>query len=117
VLHACQRWCAVCRLPFDQLLDAAHIKADADAGVPSVSNGLALCKIRHGAFDADILGITPDYRVAIKESVLGTFDGPTLQHALKEMHGGKLRQLPDRAVLQPDRALLDERYDRFKRAG
>jgi putative restriction endonuclease len=117
VLHAYQRRCAVCRLPFDQLLDAAHIKADADGGVPAVSNGLALCKIHHGAFDADILGITPEYRVVIKESVLDTFDGPTLQHALKEMHGGLLRQLPDRTVLRPDQALLDERYERFKRAG
>jgi hypothetical protein len=33
------------------------------------------------------------------------------------MHGGKLRQLPERIAQRPDRSLLDERYERFKRAG
>jgi putative restriction endonuclease len=60
VLHACERRCAVCRLPFAELLDAAHIKADTDGRLPSVPNGLALCKIHHGAFDTHILGISPD---------------------------------------------------------
>lgn len=78
-----------------------------------MSNGLALCKIHHGAFDNDILGIDADYRVAIKADVLETFDGPTLQHALKEMHGAQLRQLPVHRVERPDRELLDERFQRF----
>jgi len=116
VLLAYQQRCAICRLPFSELLDAAHIKADTDGGSASVSNGLALCKIHHGAFDADILGISPDYKVAIKESVLETFDGPTLQHALKEMHGKGLAQLPSRKIERPQRELLDERYQRFLRA-
>ena len=70
-------------LPFDELLDAAHIKSDSEGGRAAVSNGLALCRIHHGAFDADILGISPDYQVTIRSSVLDTFDGPTLQHALE----------------------------------
>lgn len=113
VLLAYRHRCAVCRLPFSELLDAAHIKADAERGAARVSNGLALCKIHHGAFDANILGISPDYTIAIKESVLDTFDGPTLQHALKEMHGSQLAQLPRRKQEQPERDLLDERYQRF----
>lgn len=117
VLHAYTRRCAVCRLPFAELLDAAHIKTDSDGGIAAVSNGLALCKIHHGAFDTDILGITADYVVQIRESVLDTFDGPTLQHALKEMHGRKLAQLPSRAAERPSRPLLDERYERFRLAG
>ncbi|MEY4081584.1 MAG: hypothetical protein RL430_2014, partial [Actinomycetota bacterium] len=27
-----------------------------------------MCKIHHGAYDANILGISPDYRIHIKES-------------------------------------------------
>ena len=117
VLHAYERRCAVCRLPFEKLLDAAHIKSDSDGGEARVSNGLALCRIHHGAFDANILGIDADYKVTIKESVLDTFDGPTLQHALKEMHGAKLAQLPASRPERPDRALLDERFQQFLRAG
>ena len=63
VIHAYERRCAVCRLPFVELLDAAHIRSDADGGAAKVTNGLALCKIHHGAFDANIIGISPDYEI------------------------------------------------------
>jgi len=117
VLVAYEQRCAVCRLPFAELLDAAHIKSDAEGGRAVVSNGLALCKIHHGAFDANILGITPDYEVQIRESVLETFDGPTLQHAIKGMHGLSLGQLPSRKEQRPDRELLEERFSSFLLAG
>lgn len=45
--------------------------------------------------------------------VLDTFDGPTLQHALKEMHGATLAMVPSRADERPDRGLLEERFHRF----
>jgi len=114
VIYAYQRRCAVCRLPFAELLDAAHIKADADGGAANVTNGLALCKIHHGAFDANILGISPDYVVHVRQSVLETFDGPTLQHAIKEMNGERLRQLPVARGERPDRDLLAERSRRSR---
>jgi len=77
---------------------------------------MSMCKIHHGAYDANILCISPDYRIHIKESVLRTFDGPTLQHSLKEMHGEILRQLPSEKVNQPDRDFLAERFGRFEKA-
>jgi putative restriction endonuclease len=113
VLHAYQRRCAICKLPFAELLDAAHIKSDAEGGAAVVTNGLALCKIHHGAFDSNMIGITPDYRVRVRESVLNTTDGPTLQHSIKEMNGELLRQLPSARNARPDRGLLAERYARF----
>ena len=116
VIHAYERRCAVCRLPFVELLDAAHIRSDADGGAAKVTNGLALCKIHHGAFDANIIGISPDYVVHVRHSVLDTFDGPTLQHSIKEMHGERLRQLPATRSERPDRELLEERFSRFREA-
>lgn len=116
VIHAYERRCAVCRLPFAELLDAAHIKADADGGSAKVTNGLSLCKIHHGAFDKQIIGISPDYVVHVKASVLETFDGPTLQHAIKAMNGEQLRQLPVLKSERPDRDLLAERFEQFNRA-
>lgn len=116
VLHAYEERCSVCRLPFVELLEAAHIKPDSEGGPARISNGLALCMIHHGAYDANILGISPDYRVEIKDSVLQTFDGPTLQHSLKEMHGESLRQIPTERVSRPDKELLAERFERFRAA-
>ena len=116
VIHAYEERCAVCRLPFTELLEAAHIKPDSEGGLARVSNGLSLCKIHHGAYDANILGISPDYRIHIKESVLQTFDGPTLQHSLKEMHGELLRQIPEEKINRPDKDFLADRFGRFEKA-
>ena len=116
VLHAYERRCAICRLPFAELLDAAHIKSDADGGAAIVTNGMALCKIHHGAFDSKIIGISPDYKVHVNEAVLETVDGPTLQHAIKGVHGQKLGQLPQARNQRPDRDLLAERFEQFLNA-
>lgn len=116
VIHAYEERCAVCRLPFTELLEAAHIKPDSEGGPARVSNGMSMCKIHHGAYDSNILGISPDYRVHIRESVLQTFDGPTLQHSLKEMHGELLRQIPAEKSQRPDREFLAERFERFGKA-
>jgi hypothetical protein len=52
VLAAYRHQCSLCRLKHEELLDAAHIIPDADPeGEPVVSNGLALCRLHHSAFD------------------------------------------------------------------
>jgi putative restriction endonuclease len=116
VIHAYQERCAVCRLPFTELLDAAHIRPDSQGGSTNISNGMSLCKIHHGAYDADIIGISPDYKIHVKESVLATFDGPTLQHSIKEMDGETLRQIPSEVSSRPDKSLLAERFEKFLEA-
>jgi hypothetical protein len=50
-----------------------------------------------------------------RPDVLIEHDGPTLQHALQELHLGGLHLPKQRAAL-PDRELLAERYDRFRLA-
>ncbi|MDA2989594.1 MAG: restriction endonuclease, partial [Actinomycetota bacterium] len=81
-----------------------------------VTNGLSLCKIHHGAYDRNIIGISPDYRVHVRDEVLATVDGPTLQHAIKEMNGEELRQIPLSRSSRPDKDLLAERFEQFKAA-
>lgn len=61
-MYAYSLRCAICALKHAKLLDAAHIVADSKGGSAQVSNGLSLCKLHHGAFDAKILGVTPSTR-------------------------------------------------------
>jgi putative restriction endonuclease len=116
VVAAYDRRCAVCALRHDELLDAAHILADKDErGRPEVPNGLALCKIHHRAFDSDILGISPDLRIAIRADILREIDGPMLKHGLQEMND-RFIAVPERAALRPKTEFLAERFERFRAA-
>lgn len=112
VLAAYERRCAICRLKHVDLLDAAHIVGDAESGQPVVPNGLSLCKIHHAAYDRQILGVRPDYVVAVRADVLEEVDGPMLRHGLQDVHGWRL-ELPARIVDRPDRQLLAERWASF----
>ncbi|GAB2680670.1 HNH endonuclease [Barrientosiimonas humi] len=114
VLRAYGERCSVCELRHAVLLDAAHIVPDSDrAGIAAVRNGLSLCKIHHAAYDTGILGIRPDYTLAIREEVLREVDGPMLRHGLQDMHGQRLRVLPRRRSEKPDPDLLEMQWDRF----
>lgn len=117
VLRAYQERCAVCRLRHSELLDAAHILPDGHPrGEPIVPNGLALCKLHHAAFDADILGVRPDLIIEVRRDVLDETDGPMLQHGLKGFDHQSLR-VPRAPGLRPKPEFLEERYALFRRAG
>jgi putative restriction endonuclease len=116
VLHAYAERCTVCRIHHVQLLDAAHIVADRhERGDPVVPNGLALCKIHHAAFDANILGVRPDHVVEIRADILREIDGPMLRHGLQEHHGSSI-VLPRAARDRPSSERLELRYEQFRRA-
>jgi putative restriction endonuclease len=115
VLLAYESQCALCRLRHPPLLDAAHIKEDSEGGEPIVPNGVAMCAIHHRAFDAQVLGVRPDYKVEIRAEVLAERDGPTLIHTLQEMHGAVIL-LPRHRAERPSKELLEERYERFRSA-
>ncbi len=116
VLAAYGKRCTVCRLHHSELLDAAHILEDRDVrGRPEVPNGLALCKIHHGAYDANIMGIDSDRRIHIREDILGEIDGPMLRHGLQEMDRAVIH-VPRNSELQPRSEYLDERFDKFRAA-
>jgi putative restriction endonuclease len=112
VLSAYGNRCSLCHLGHNELLDAAHIKTDAEGGEPVVTNGIAMCKIHHAAFDGLLLGVRPDYRIEVRQDLLSEDDGPTLRYSLQGVHGNTI-ELPSRRAARPDRALLEERYERF----
>jgi putative restriction endonuclease len=114
VLWAYDERCAVCSLHHRPLLDAAHITPDSDErGAPITSNGLALCKIHHAAFDSGILGIRPNLTVHIRDDILRETDGPMLKHGLQEHHDKKLLVLPHVRRDRPDLERITERYELF----
>ena len=116
VLRAYREQCAMCRLRKTPLLDAAHILPDRDErGLPAVPNGLSLCKIHHAAYDANILGVSPDYRIHVSESVLEEVDGPMLVHGLQDLENERI-QTPRREVDKPNRDFLAVRFERFRAA-
>lgn len=116
VIEAYRTRCAFCRLRHQELLDAAHITADAaETGEPVVSNGLALCKLHHAAFDRHFLTVRPDYTIEVRRSILDEEDGPMLLHGLKGMHRQPI-YLPRETGLRPDVDRLAERYAAFQGA-
>jgi putative restriction endonuclease len=116
VVQAYQERCALCRLRHRELLDAAHITADANPeGEPVVSNGMALCKLHHAAFDSFFFTVTPDYLVEVRPSIRKESDGPMLIVGLQQIHGTTI-YLPKRAEQQPDRDRLASRYEAFRQA-
>jgi putative restriction endonuclease len=116
VLQAYETRCCICRLGHRGLLDAAHIVDDSDAGGHAVvTNGLALCRIHHGAYDQFLLGVSPDLQIDVNRRILDEIDGPMLRHGLQEMHGMKI-SLPDNKNLHPERDRLAWKYERFQLA-
>ncbi|GJL82103.1 MAG: hypothetical protein DHS20C01_17370 [marine bacterium B5-7] len=115
VLSAYKERCALCRLRHVELLEAAHIIPDSEAGgEPRIDNGIALCKIHHAAFDRNILGIRPDYIVEIRKDILQEADGPMLKFGLQKMHGARIN-VPRRENQKPSKEALEYRYEKFFR--
>jgi putative restriction endonuclease len=112
VVAAYRTQCAVCRLRRSELLDAAHIVPDYIGGALVVTNGVALCKIHHAAYDSNLLGIRPDYVTEIRADLLAEIDGPMLRHGLQEVHGQTIT-VPRSPAQRPSIEALEQRYSQF----
>ena len=113
VLKAYKEQCAFCHFKHINLLDAAHIVPDSeDEGTIEVQNGMALCKIHHAAFDQNIIGVTPDYEIKVRQDVLEEIDGPMLKHGIQEMHNQVLI-LPASKMNHSNKDKLAWRYEIF----
>lgn len=114
VLAAYRHQCALCRLKHSELLDAAHIIPDADpGGEPVVSNGLALCRLHHSAYDGFFIAVRPDYLIEVRPDLLEEEDGPTLKHAIQGLHGKRIT-VPRPTELRPSAELLSVRYQQYQ---
>jgi putative restriction endonuclease len=113
VLAAYREHCTICSLRHRELLDEAHIIPDNEGGEPVVQNGLSLCKLHHAAFDQNIIGVNPDYRVEVREDILQEIDGPMLKYGLQKLHLQKI-VLPGPSKW-PNREWLEIRYKKFRR--
>lgn len=117
VLQAYKEQCTFCKLKHTQLLDAAHIISDGEElGDPIVVNGLSLCKIHHAAFDTNIIGVTPDYVIKVREDILLETDGPMLKYGIQELQNQKII-LPNNKNMWPDRDRLSIRFAKFREVG
>jgi len=117
VLRAYHNQCTLCRIRHSELLDAAHILKDKhELGDPIIQNGLALCKIHHAAFDANIIGVSPDYLIKVREDILHEMDGPMLKHGLQALDNTKIT-LPSRRSNWLDSERLEIRFSQFLQAG
>lgn len=121
VLAAYGNHCSVCNFAHPELLDAAHIVPDREVhGLPTVTNGIALCKIHHAAFDRRFLGLRPTQGrpvVEIQQDLLDEVDGPMLRHGLQDLHGKPVMAMPKRRVDYPSNENLAWAYAEFTRAG
>jgi putative restriction endonuclease len=94
---------------------AVHIIEDRheELGQPVVVNGLPLSKIHHAAFDTNLIGIDPDFKIHISEALLSMNDGPLLEQGIKAIAGRTIR-LPQRKADYPDRDRLAQRFELFR---
>ncbi len=117
VLQAYRERCAFCNLNHPELLDAAHIVPDSDEiGDPIVNTGLSLCKIHHSVYDMNIVGVSPDYRIEVRDDILNEIDGPMLKHGIQALHNSSII-LPYSKKSWPDKDRLSVRYEQFKHTG
>ncbi len=95
VLRAYSHRCAVCGCAL-KLVDAAHIIPVSDPGLTDeVTNGLALCRLHHGAYDNGLLGVRSDYGVIVNRETERRLAELRLAGGLEEFRV----RLPERITL------------------
>lgn len=83
-------------------VEAAHIISRSLRGSDDIRNGLLLCKAHHWAFDAGLVGISPEFEVVVPASVRGI----ERNQSLNALHGSPIL-LPKRAEAWPAAEALD----------
>ncbi len=98
VLRAYGYRCAVCGYSL-KLVDSAHIIPVADPrSNDHVTNGLALCRLHHAAYDTALLGVKSDYSIIINPGRVANLTALDRVHGLEDFTARL--QLP-RAITPP----------------
>lgn len=112
VMQAYSNRCAMTGLPVPQLLEAAHIIPDTHvSSTAEVSNGISLSRLHHRAYDANLIGIDPDYQIHLNDELLAMKDGPLLE-SMKQLDGQRLT-VPRSVKERPYCEALELRYQQF----
>jgi len=83
VLQAYRFRCAVCGTAL-KLVDAAHIVPVSDArSNDDVTNGIALCRLHHGAYDNGLLGIQSKYSIVLNHEAIKRLDEVNLSSGIR----------------------------------
>jgi len=84
VLGAYSNRCAFCGVQLE-LIDAAHIiPVVAQTSTDETTNGVALCKLHHAAFDRNLVSFDERYRIEISDSEVSRLKEANLIGGLKE---------------------------------
>jgi putative restriction endonuclease len=95
VLRAYTYRCAVCDVAL-KLVDAAHIIPVAHPrSTDEVTNGIALCRLHHGAYDNSLLGVQSTYRVVINGEALSRLQDAGLGNGFEDFRS----RLPEKIRL------------------
>ncbi|HEY3968983.1 MAG TPA: HNH endonuclease [Planctomycetaceae bacterium] len=98
VLRAYRHKCAVCQYAL-KLVDAAHIVPVAyPQSTDEVTNGIALCRLHHGAYDNGLLGIRSDYSIITNPDAENRLTQLSLQTGFDDFKS----RLPARIIVPPE---------------
>jgi putative restriction endonuclease len=88
VLQAYSFRCAVCDISL-KLVDAAHIiPVTHPKSKDVVTNGMALCKLHHAAYDNALVGVRSDYTIVVNPERIDVLRGLNLVSGLEEFQAG-----------------------------
>lgn len=103
VLQAYRYRCAVCGTAL-KLVEAAHIVPVSDPrSNDDVTNGIALCRLHHGAYDNGLMGIQSNYSIVLNPEAIRRLDDANLKDGLdvfQQVLPGSIR-LPASLEVQP----------------
>ena len=107
VLGAYDHRCAFCGIQLN-LVDAAHIIPVADdSSTDETTNGIALCKLHHTAFDRNFLSFDQDYKIEIS---LGHTESLRVENRLGGLNGFRKNLRPAIVLPNDRRDYPDRRY-------
>lgn len=99
VLSAYGHQCAACGIQLE-LIDAAHIVPVAEPGsTDETSNGVALCKLHHAAYDRNLLSFDPRYRIEVSNTQIDRLAQSNLIGGLRQFQSS----LREAIILPADR--------------
>ena len=113
-VRAAYGWrCAFSNLPVRELLVGAHIIPDSEDGPASVNNGISMSTLHHSAFDANLIGIDPKFKIHVSPILLKQNDGKFLDELKQLGRGNRKIALPSDHTDWPKEEFLEQRFETF----